>query len=328
MTVALRDGTSDPDRLELEGRVALVTGGSKGLGKAYALALGAAGATVAVAARSADLLDETCDALERIGRRAMAVRLDVTNARAVARGVTKVEDTFGSIDLLVNCAGIMAPIGRDWEVDAGAWWRTMEVNVFGAFHCWQAVLPGMVARRRGRIINISSSAIYKKYPFYSAYGASKAALSHASASLADATREFGIQVFSYSPGFVRTAMTEALADAPVVRNFVRDGFRRALDEGRTTPVERSAAMLLLLARGDVDALTGHHIDVGDDLGALAERARVPLGARETEQLVLGEIGGGPAHDPELELRALGDVEQTVASVGEAQHPEQSHLVVR
>src|SRR5204863_8870288 len=100
MTAAKRGGTSDPGGLELEVRVALVTGGSKGLGKAYALALGAAGATVAVAARSAALLDQTCATLERGGRRAMALRLDVTNARAVAKSVTKVEDAFGSIDVL------------------------------------------------------------------------------------------------------------------------------------------------------------------------------------------------------------------------------------
>jgi NAD(P)-dependent dehydrogenase (short-subunit alcohol dehydrogenase family) len=254
----------------LAGQVALVTGGGRGLGRAFAVALGAAGADVAVAARSAVQLAETSSQVERYGRRAMAVPLDVTNADAVADAVAAIERALGPVDVLVNCAGIMAPLGRDWEVDPVAWWRTMEVNVHGAFICWRAVLPGMIERRRGRIINISSSAAHKRYPLYSAYGASKAALSHASGSLADATREFGVHVFSYSPGFVRTEMTEALADAPVVRSFVHDGFRRALDEGRCTPIERSAAVLVTLASGEADALSGRHIDVNDVLPAREE----------------------------------------------------------
>ncbi|HEY8176705.1 MAG TPA: SDR family oxidoreductase [Gemmatimonadaceae bacterium] len=261
---------------DLAGRVAFVTGASRGLGRAYALALGSAGADVAVAARSADSLAETCATLERGGRRAIALPLDVTDSDAVAAAVARTEQTLGPIDVLVNGAGVMSPLGRDWEIDPVAWWRTVEVNVYGAFLCWHAVLPAMMERRRGRIINITSSAAGKRYPLYSAYGASKAALSHASASLADAVREFGIQVFAYCPGFVRTDMTEALADAPIIRDFVHDGFRRALDEGRSTPIERSAGVLLLLARGDADALSGQQIDVSDDVSALTDQQGKPL----------------------------------------------------
>jgi NAD(P)-dependent dehydrogenase (short-subunit alcohol dehydrogenase family) len=272
---------------ELVGQVGFVTGGGRGLGRAFAVALGSAGADVAVAARSADQLAETCAMLERVGRRAMAFPLDVSDSKAVTTAIATIERTLGSIDVLVNCAGVMAPIGRDWEVDPAEWWRTMEVNVYGAFLCWRAVLPGMMSRRRGRIINITSSAAGKRYPLYSAYGASKAALSHASASLADAVREFGIQVFAYCPGFVRTDMTEALADAPLIRDFVHDGFRRALDEGRSTPIERSVGVLLLLARGDADALSGQQIDVNDDVSALIEQQGKPLVDRgASEELVV------------------------------------------
>jgi NAD(P)-dependent dehydrogenase (short-subunit alcohol dehydrogenase family) len=245
----------------------------------------------------------------------MALPLDVTDATAVATAVASVERTLGPIDVLVNCAGIMAPLGVDWELDPAAWWRTMEVNVYGAFICWHAVLPGMIARRRGRIINISSGAAHKRYPLYSAYGASKSALSHASASLAEATRPFGVQVFAYSPGFVRTDMTEALADAPVVREFVQDGFRRALDEGRSTPIERSAAVLLRLASGEIDALSGRHIDVSDDLPALLRQHGEPLvGGGASEEVVLRQVAGGLAHHRELDSRALGDVEERVRAV--------------
>ena len=271
---------------DLRGSVALVTGGSRGLGRAFALALGSAGAKVAVAARSAAALADTCAAIERDGGESVAFPLDVTDDAAVGDAVTTIERTLGPIEILVNCAGVMAPIGHDWEVDPGAWWRTMEVNVHGAYICWRAVLPQMIERRRGRIINITSSAANKRYPLYSAYGASKAALSHASASLADAVRDFGIAVFAYSPGFVRTEMTEALADAPLVREFVREGFRRALDQGRSTPIERSAAMLLRLARGEADARSGQQIDVNDDLASIRAQREPPLrDGGATQQLV-------------------------------------------
>jgi NAD(P)-dependent dehydrogenase (short-subunit alcohol dehydrogenase family) len=275
------------ERSDLAGRVAFVTGGSRGLGRAYALALGAAGAAVAVSARSAAALAETCSLIERDGGRAMPLPLDVTDADSVRRAVAAIEDRLGAIDVLVNAAGVMAPLGRDWELDPAQWWRTMEVNVYGAFLCWHAVLPGMLERRRGRIINITSSAAGKRYPLYSAYGASKAALSHATASLADAVRELGIQVFAYSPGFVRTDMTEALANTAFIREFTHDGLRRALDEGRSTPIERSAAVLLLLARGGADALSGQQIDVSDDVSALTERQGKPLLDRgAAEELVV------------------------------------------
>lgn len=258
--------TSLPD---LSGRVALVTGASRGLGLGFARGLARAGAAVGMAARSRALLDEAAETVAVEGGRYLTVVADVSDANAVRRTVASVTEKLGPIDILVNNAGVMAPIGRDWEIDTVAWWRTMEVNVLGAFLCAREVVPRMIARGNGRIINITSTAANKRYPLYSIYGASKAALTHLTGSWAEAAREHNLQVFALSPGFVRTQMTELLADAPAIRQHLGDGFRRALDEGRDTPLAVAVDALLFLASGAGDALSGRMVDARDDLRTLA-----------------------------------------------------------
>src|SRR5579871_6629304 len=161
----MNDPTTET-RLPLAGQVALVTGGSRGLGRAYALALADAGAFVAITARSEQGLAETVQQIEAQGARAVALLLDVIDADRVEQVVGQVQRQLGPIDLLVNNAGVMAPPGPDWEVDPGRWWHTFEVNVHGGFLCARAVLPGMITRRQGRIINVSSGAADS----YIAYG--------------------------------------------------------------------------------------------------------------------------------------------------------------
>ena len=261
-------GPNQDKTVDLRGQVAWITGASRGLGRAFALGLADAGAAVALTARTASGLDVTLREIAARGGRAVTVPADVTEASTVAAARRAVESELGPVDILVNNAGVMAPTGRDWEVDPTAWWRTMEVNVLGSFLCWRSVLPSMLERRRGRIITLSTSAVYKRYPFYSAYGASKAAITHASASLAEATRPFGIAVFALSPGFVKTQMTEALADAPAIREHLGEGIRKALDEGRVTSPRQAVEVLLVLASGRADVLSGRHLDVSDDLSAL------------------------------------------------------------
>ena len=267
-----RAGPNPGETVALRDRVAWVTGASRGLGRAFALGLADAGAAVALTARTASGLDDTLRQITASGGRAVTVLADVTDASTVAAAQHAIERELGPVDILVNNAGVMAPTGRDWEVDPVVWWRTMEVNVLGSFLCWRSVLPSMLERRRGRIITLSTSAAYKRYPFYSAYGASKAAITHASASLAEATRPFGIAVFALSPGFVKTPMTEALADAPVIREHLGEGIRKALDEGRVTSPRQAVDALLVLASGRADVLSGRHLDVSDDLSALIREA--------------------------------------------------------
>ena len=255
----------------LTGQVALVTGASRGLGRAFAQALAGEGAAVGVTARSEAGLAETVESISSKGGRAVAVTADATDRSAASRVVAEVTQRLGPVDILVNNAGVAGPMAADWEVDPEEWWWTQEVNVLGPFLYSHAVLPDMVTRRRGRIVNISSGAATFQGSYYSAYCTSKAALSHWTNCLAGATTSHGVAVLAYHPGVVRTAMAELSATRPGPANPIADGIRQAFEEGTDTPIEDSVRMFMFLASGRADALSGRHISVEDDEGELLRR---------------------------------------------------------
>lgn len=251
-------------QVDLTGQVALVTGGGDGLGRAFALALARAGARVALTARRAEPLTETVEQVEQGGGRALAIPGDVTEPEAVARVVRTAESQLGPIDILVNNAGVLGPLGYDWQVAPEDWWRTFEVNVLGAFRCAREVLAGMVMRKRGRIVNISSGAGFSRLPQMGAYCATKAALTQWTKTLAEDTRAHGIAVFALHPGFVRTTSMAASVTSPDAPRAVQDTFHALVSQGRATPIERVTQMLLFLVSERADALSGRFIRAKDD----------------------------------------------------------------
>jgi 3-oxoacyl-[acyl-carrier protein] reductase len=264
---------ADDARGDLTGQVALVTGGGDGLGRAFALALARAGVQVAVTARRPERLTETIELIERLGGRGLAIPGDVTVAEAVAGVVRTAESRLGPIDILVNNAGALGPMGCDWQIDPEDWGRTFDVNVLGAFRYAREVLPGMVMRTQGRIVNVTSGAGFGRLPQMSAYCATKAALTQWTKTLAVDTRAHGISVFALHPGMVQTPMLAGLVTSSDVPKPVGDAFRSRLREGRETPIERSAEMLLFLVSGRADALSGRFIRAKeDDEAVLVQRA--------------------------------------------------------
>src|SRR3990170_2356209 len=143
---------------DLGGRVAIVTGGGRGIGRTIAEGLAKAGAAVAVTGRSAGHLQEAVAAIEKAGGRGLAFAADVTDQPAVRRLVAETESKLGPVDILVNNAAMEGPLGPLWELDTAQWRRCLEVNLMGPIICSQAVLPGMVARRRGRSASSSPPA--------------------------------------------------------------------------------------------------------------------------------------------------------------------------
>jgi NAD(P)-dependent dehydrogenase (short-subunit alcohol dehydrogenase family) len=281
--------------ISLKDQVAVVTGGGRGIGRAIAQTLGAAGAAVAVLARSEGELAETVAAIRHAGGRAEAMAADVAVPEAVSRAMQAVERAFGPVDLLVNNAGAIKPFGPLWKIDADEWWRTMEVNVRGPLVCSQRVLPGMVERRRGRIVNITSGAGAVSTPYYTSYTTSKTALVRLTECLALETREHGVAVFAISPGTVRTKMTEYSLHSSEGQTWL-PWFRRIFDQHIDVAPERPARLVLELASGRADALSGRTLSIYDDLEVvLNNTARIEeqnLYSLKIDRLV--EAGANPA----------------------------------
>jgi len=260
-----------PESIALTGQVALVTGGGRGLGRVFARWLARAGAAVGIVARSAEQLEETARLVHEAGGRVLAIPGDVADRRTMEKAVATVEAAFGPLTLLVNNAGVNGPSGRTWEIDPDEWWHCMDVNLRGPLICMHAVLPGMVARGHGRVINISSGAANGPTLYGSAYGVSKTALSRLSETVALEVAEFGVQVFPIQPGTVRTAMTEELLRDPQ-RDLRVPWLPNFFAQQQDTPPERAAELVLRLASGQADALSGVFLGVDNDLDALIRDA--------------------------------------------------------
>jgi len=189
----------------LQDRVALITGAGRGIGRGIALAFAKEGCNIAALARTASEIEETAEAVRALGRRALAIMCDVTDAASVAAAFKSVEHELGPIDILVNNAGYGA-FKPFMETDETSWRRTIDVNLTGPFLCIQAVLPSMIARKSGRIISISSVAGLKPIAEQSAYCASKYGLNGLTSVLAMELRPYGIGVHAICPGGVDTQL--------------------------------------------------------------------------------------------------------------------------
>lgn len=240
----------------------MVTGASRGIGRVLTERLTSRGGRVVAVGRSREQLDELS---ARTG--AFPLVVDVADASAVAEAWARIETDFGVPDLMVNNAGVAGSSDHTWEQEPAEWWRVFEVNVLGTFLMSRGALPGMIRAGGGRIVNLSSNAAF--YPIEaeddwainSAYMASKAAVIRFTEALAGEVAGHGVRVFAFSPGMVKTEMTEAI-------------LAQYWDDPDTwTPADVTADLVEFIDSGALDGVSGRYIHAAsDDWRTLGERA--------------------------------------------------------
>lgn len=251
--------------MSLTGRVAVVTGAGRGIGAAVAQAFAAAGAGVCLVARTSPELDDVAARIRAAGGTAIATPADVVDRSAVGAALRRCRDELGIPDVLVNAAGIYGPIGPLWDVDLDAWWRAQEVNVRGTVNCCAAVLPGMLDRGTGRIINFSGGGATSPLPRFSAYAASKAAVVRLTETLAEEVRGRGVTVNAIAPGAVDTRLQDEVLAAGERAGELHERIARLRQTGEGgVPPELAAALAVYLAGEQAASLTGKLISAPHD----------------------------------------------------------------
>ena len=239
--------------------VALVTGASRGIGRAVAVRLAADGWSVAVLARSADGVRTVVEAVTAAGGQAIGVVADVTDEAATGAAVRAVDQDLGPVDLLVNNAGSFSVFGPVWETAPQDWWRDVSINLLGPMNLIGAVVPAMVERGHGRVVNLSSGMGNGAAPYASAYAASKAALTNLTMTLAEELRGTGVGAFVISPGMVQTDMTRF---PPEFLRLVPD-LADAVERGEWTAVGMVAELVAGIGSGRLDGAEGRYLRATD-----------------------------------------------------------------
>jgi NAD(P)-dependent dehydrogenase (short-subunit alcohol dehydrogenase family) len=256
----------------LRGETAIVTGAGRGFGKAIALGLARAGAAVTVTARSKDQLDRTVREIESAGGRALAVPGDVVRRDDVTRVVRSAEGQFGPTTVLVNNAGITGPFGPVWISDPDQWWEAQAVIVRGTLLFMHAVMPGMVERRKGNVINVASLGGQWFAPRLTAYSVAKSSQIRLSEHAAAEAKQDSVSVFAIEPGTVYTDMTEHTINSPDAHRWVPQMVQylnTVIKQTDPRPgLERCAEMCVELASGRYAALSGRFLLPGDDFDKL------------------------------------------------------------
>jgi NAD(P)-dependent dehydrogenase (short-subunit alcohol dehydrogenase family) len=246
-------------RRRFEGRVCLVTGGGRGIGRAIALGLAAEGGLVGVAARTRAQVDEVA---AEIGERAVAIEADISDEAACARAVRELEERFGRLSLLVNAAGI-SPVRQRAELhDVDAWRAMLEVNLTGAYLAARAAASSLLAGG-GAIVNVASVTGLCASPRIAGYGASKAGLVQLTRTLAREWADRGVRVNAICPGYVETEMTAAL----LAVEHLRQGVLAVTPLGRLATLEEVVAPALFLASDEASYITGAALLVDGGMAA-------------------------------------------------------------
>lgn len=251
---------------ELNGRIALVTGGGRGIGRATALALAQDGCDVALLARTRTEIEQVASEIQALGRRSAAFTSDLADSESASQTLEAISQTLGPIDILVNNAGVVEPLGSTVTIDPGQWSRAVQINLVGPFYWIHACLPGMLERGWGRIVNVSTGAAAGTGMHNAnAYSASKAGLEMLTLNLAAELTDKGVTVNAIWPGIVNTVMQTHVRSQPADRvgQEIYERFKSAYEQGALLEPTRPATLIVNLLKGES---SGEIISIYDQRG--------------------------------------------------------------
>ncbi|MDD5473265.1 MAG: SDR family NAD(P)-dependent oxidoreductase [Candidatus Methanoperedens sp.] len=252
--------------MKLKNKVAIITGGAGGIGKTIVKYYLKEGASVIIAEINNLELEAMLNELNGEGiNRMLGVTADITDIQQVKDLVKQTVSTFGTVDILVNVAGIQKPIGRLIEVNADEWIKNINTNLIGTMLCCKYVLPIMISKKKGKIINFSGGGATFPRPHFSAYASAKAAIVRFTETIAEEVNEFGIEINAISPGSVYTKMLEEIISAGAKSGEKDLTTAIKIKNNGGTPPEFPAELAVFLASSASDGITGKLISaVWDD----------------------------------------------------------------
>lgn len=277
----------------LDGTVSIVTGASRGIGREMAKAQAAAGAKVGLVARDAAALAALAAEITASGGQARGFPVDLADRASVERTFSAIATAFGPVDTLINNAGVFSAIGPVWEVDPDAWWSDVEINLKATFYCARAILPAMLARRQGRIVNLIGGGTSRPLPFGSGYSIAKTGILRFTECLAATLDGTGVICLAMDPGLVKTDLTRYQMESDGGARYL-PGVLERLRAGRDVPATFAARLALDIACGRFDRLHGRAVAATEDLD-LVEASIDDIVARD--ERVLRVVGFAPPAEP-------------------------------
>lgn len=239
----------------LESKLCLVTGAGRGIGKAISVEFARKGANLVLCSRTISEVESVASEIAQVrGNSPNVFKTDVSDFAQVSEMVAKIIDQFGRVDVLVNNAAVQGPIGLLWNNDLRDWRKAIEINLLGTMHCCKALIPHMIAARRGKIVNISGSG-EGAFPRFSAYSCSKSAVVRLTETLAAELAEYNIQVNGIAPGAVNTRFLDQVLNAGAEAGDYLQKAIKQRDSGGSSP-ERATELAVFLASDDSTSLTG------------------------------------------------------------------------
>ncbi|MCM8830164.1 MAG: SDR family oxidoreductase [Candidatus Omnitrophica bacterium] len=270
--------------MDIDGKVAIITGSGTGIGRAIAIEFAKNGASVVCCGRRLEKIQETVSIIKNFGGRAIAVKTDITKLEEVKNLVYETLKTFGSIDILFNNAGSFQTIGGLWEIDPEEWWKDVEINLKGLMFCCWAVLPYMMEKNSGIIINMNGGGATFPLPGGSAYGCSKAAVMRLTETLAKELEKVGsnVIVFGIGPGLVKTEMTELQVISEKGRKWI-PSTKECFEKGQVNSLELCAKTAMELIKISCPEINGRNFAAGQDINELQKQL---LKIKEDDLLVM------------------------------------------